>query len=68
MRNAIASQEVGRYTVDLVLYKGEPCYQVWNGSEKVRCFTRAQEYRFPKRAAEVGTALVEGYRAAKGGK
>lgn len=67
----IERKVVGRYVVEAFLFQGlgqeEPVWRVLLNGRKVRCWTRSQEQRFPRRPAATGNAIVERYKRTKGG-
>ena len=68
----IQRQQVGRYIVEVYLSDGlgkpEPVWRVLLNNRKVRCWTRSEQRRFPKRPASAGNAIVERYKANRRGK
>jgi hypothetical protein len=64
--NILAEKMVGQFKVQVFPYPGdnEPVYRIlieqYEGCwRKVNCITDADERRFPKRAAAIGTRMVE---------
>ena len=66
----IQHEQVGRYVVEVYLsdglHKDEPVWRVLLEGRKVRCWTRSEQRRFPKRPAAIGNAIIERYKARKG--
>jgi hypothetical protein len=58
----LQEQQVGRYKVQVIRSMwGGLAYRILLDGQKVRCWSDADERTFPKRAAKVGTMLVEQY-------
>lgn len=64
---SIARMEYKDISIELDLYPGtqEPIYRLYRNGERIECMTPAQERVYPKIPAWIGTALVNGYKAAK---
>lgn len=68
----LESKQVGVYVVEVYLWKCgpdpriTPVYRVMLGGAKVRCMTRDEERRYPKRPAWAGQHMVKEWAAKLG--